>query len=324
MYERIITHDDFDGVISATVCSYALSIDDIQFAGPRTVAEARITITESDVVCDLPYPLQCGMWFDHHEGNLEEVRYRGINPADINGRCEAKDSCARVVFEYFHGRRSLPTHFASMVEEADVIDSFDYCSVDDWRRETPGKIIDGTMRVHRLGADERRQYMRGLVSLLKNSSINRVATRPEVRERYAEFRNEEKAMLARIHRDITFLPEDVDQRLVILDLTPHNRQPTLIKNLASLIYPDAEAIVEVRNLFHRNTKTNDLSFSMSLSLNLRSAEHSKDVGDVMRTLNIGSGHRGAGAGVVKCSTKNEMLRNKKEILREILRIFQSM
>ena len=57
MYEKIITHNDFDGLISAVICSHALGVDFVQFAGPRTVSDARISITMNDVVCDLPYPL---------------------------------------------------------------------------------------------------------------------------------------------------------------------------------------------------------------------------------------------------------------------------
>ena len=67
-YEKIVTHDDFDGIVSAALCAWALGVDRFVFAGPLTITKAQITITERDVVCDLPYPLQCGLWFDHHEG----------------------------------------------------------------------------------------------------------------------------------------------------------------------------------------------------------------------------------------------------------------
>ncbi|MFQ6091977.1 MAG: hypothetical protein ACE5OR_04740 [bacterium] len=323
MDEKIITHDDFDGLICATICSHVLGIEEVQFVGPRTVTEARITITERDVVCDLPYPLECGMWFDHHEGNLEEVRYRGIDPAAIEGRFEPKDSCARVVFEYFTEKGPLPARFAPMVDEADMIDSFNYTSIDDWRRETPGKIIDSALKLQRITVHQRWDFLRHLISLLKEHPIDVVAARREVRERYVQFQQEEEAMLEQIRRDITFLSEDTDHRLVILDLTHHKRQPKVLKNLAYLLYPEAEGIIEVKNMFRHDRKTNDLSFSVSLSLNLKSIEHNKDVGDIMRRLNIGSGHKGAGAGTVRCSSKNEMLRKKKEILRQIVRTFQS-
>ena len=44
-------------------------------------------------------------------------------------------------------RAELPSYFLEAVEEADIIDSFSYSSIEDWRRETPGKVIDLTLKV---------------------------------------------------------------------------------------------------------------------------------------------------------------------------------
>jgi hypothetical protein len=321
-YEKIITHDDFDGLISATICSYVTGIEDIQFASPRSITEARITVTERDIVCDLPYPLVCGMWFDHHEGNLEEVWYRGIDSESIEGRFDKRDSCSRVIFEYFSEKREMPEHFKAMVDEADTIDSFSYFSIEDWRKETPGRIIDCTLRVENTKNQHKWEYLRHCISLLKKETIDDVAERPEVRRKYLQFQNEERIMLQQIQQDITFLSEDTDRRLVILDFTHHKRQPKVQKNLAYLLFPEAEGIIEVKNIFQRNTKTNDLSFSMSLSLKLKAVDHNKDVGDIMRRLNIGSGHKGAGAGIRACSSKREMLKMKEEMLSQILKLYR--
>src|SRR3990172_4991705 len=140
-YEKIVTHHDFDGLVSAALCAWVLKMEKVIFAGPLAIARSQITITERDVVCDLPYPLQCGLWFDHHEGNLQELTYRRIDPASIPGRFDLKPSCSRVVYEYFSERTGLPSYFLSAVEEADQLDSFSFLSIEDWRKETPGKII---------------------------------------------------------------------------------------------------------------------------------------------------------------------------------------
>ena len=78
MYNRIVTHSDFDGIVSAAICAYIFNINRFYFTGPRIIQEARVSVTQNDIVCDLPYPLECGLWFDHHEGNIEDVRFRGI------------------------------------------------------------------------------------------------------------------------------------------------------------------------------------------------------------------------------------------------------
>jgi hypothetical protein len=47
------------------------------------------------------------------------------------------------------------------------------------------------------------------------------------------------------------------------------------------------------------------------------------VGDIMRRLNMGSGHPGAGAGILPCTSKDEMLRNKKKVLDQIYAMFMA-
>ncbi|UCF04959.1 MAG: hypothetical protein JSV33_13710, partial [bacterium] len=59
------------------------------------------------------------------------------------------------------------------------------------------------------------------------------------------------------------------------------------------------------------------------SMNLTGGEKGKDVGEIMRSLNIGDGHTGAAAGTVHCETKRDMNRRKKEVFTGIWRLWQS-
>lgn len=323
MYKSIITHNDFDGVVSAAICSYVFRINLIKFTGPSTISRAQITITEDDIVCDLPYPLECGLWFDHHEGNLHELQYRNIDPASIDGKFELKPSCARVIFDYFKKNQQLPQYFKTLVAEADIIDAFDYKSIEDWRRETPGKIIDATIKIKYESPRDKNAYLKQLVHWLRDNSLTEVARYPEITEKYQIFQEEEKNILKIIEPSASFLPEDVNQEIIVLDLTSYNRRPYIIKNLAFLLFTKSLAVVEIQNLFNRGIKSNDLSFSMSLGLNLCNQKHNKDVGEIMRELNIGDGHIGAAAGTVYCSSKKEMLKQKENILKQIYKIWQN-
>jgi len=322
MYESIITHNDFDGVVSAALCSYIFKIDRIFFAGPSNIARADITITQNDIVCDLPYPLECGLWFDHHEGNLQELKYRNIELESIDGKFDLQPSCARVIFNYFHDEHKLPDHFTLLVAEADKIDSFDYQSIEDWRSETPGKIIDATIRARSGDAKSKRRYLKKLVLWLRDKPVEEVANNPEVVERYQDYLTEEEDMLKIIKQNSYFLPQDSTNEIVILDFTKFNRPGYVIKNLAYLLYQEALAVLEIKNIFNRGIKSNDLSFSLSLSLNLNHDDQSKDAGEIMRELNIGDGHKGAAAGKVACISKNEMLKQKEYILNRIYEIWQ--
>lgn len=322
-FEKIITHNDFDGIVSAALCARALDIGKILFAGPLTILRSQITITEKDVVCDLPYPLQCGLWFDHHEGNLQELEYRKIDPKSIPGRFDLKLSCSRVVFEYFSERVTLPPYFKLAVEEADTIDGFTYSSIEEWRRETPGKIIDLTLKINFSSQEEQKTHMRNLIRELRDRSIEEVARLDFVQRRLKQYRVEEDRMLKIIRDASSFLEQDIHREVVVIDLTPYQRRPHLIKNLALLVYPEAKGILEVYNLTERGVKTNHLSFAMSLSIGGNKGDKKKNIGEIMRTLNIGDGHPGAASGQVRCQSKQEMLKKKKEVLNQIFKLWSN-
>ena len=321
-YEKIVTHNDFDGMVSASLCAWALKVDRFIFAGPLAINRSQISITEKDVVCDLPYPLECGLWFDHHEGNLQELEYRRIDPKSIPGRFDLKPSCSRVVYEYFSEQAEFPPFFLKSVEEADLIDSFAYSSIEDWRRETPGKVIDLTLKARFPSVEAQSSYMRNLVRQLRDRPIDEVSRLPFVEKQLKEYRVEEGQMLKVIGASSYFLEQDLKREVVVLDLTSHRRSPHLIKNLAFLIHPEALAVLEVYNLTDQGVKTNNLGFSMSLSIK-GNRDPGKNIGEVMRTLNIGDGHPGAASGRVRCSSKQEMLRKKSEFVNQIFSLWSS-
>jgi oligoribonuclease NrnB/cAMP/cGMP phosphodiesterase (DHH superfamily) len=322
-YEKIITHNDFDGIVSAVLCAWALGVDRLVFTGPLTITKSQITITEKDVVCDLPYPLQCGLWFDHHEGNREELAYRGIDLQTIPGRFELKPSCSRVVYDYFSERAGLPSYFLDAVEEADIIDSFSYASIEEWRRETPGRMIDWTLKARFQTNEDHFAYMRNLVQQLRDRPIEEVSNLSFVQKRLKQYREEEGRMVKVIQDSSSFLEQDHQKEIVVIDLTPYQRSPHLIKNLAFLIYPESMAVLETYNLLDRGVKSNHLGVSMSLSIKANQQVTRKNIGEIMRVLNIGDGHPGAAAGTIRCKSKQEMLKMKKEVLTQIFKIWSS-
>ncbi|MGQ9508066.1 MAG: hypothetical protein ACUVTN_01560 [Thermodesulfobacteriota bacterium] len=323
-YEKIVTHYDFDGIVSASICGWVLKIRKVLFAGPLTIHRNQITITERDVVCDLPYPLQCGLWFDHHEGNLQELEYRRIDPTSIAGRFALKPSCSRVVYEYFSERLELPFHFIEAVEEADRIDSFSYESIEEWRKETPGRMIDSALKVRFQSQEEQTKYMRNLFRELQERPIREVAALDFIQIRLKRYREEEGRMLKILQNSSSFLEEDKDKEIVVIDLTPYQRRPHLIKNLAFLLYPQALGVLEVYNLMDpQGVKSNNLGFSMSLSINGNKQGAGKNIGEIMRSLNIGDGHPGAASGQVRCRSKQEMFKRKGEVLNQIFKLWSA-
>jgi hypothetical protein len=228
-----------------------------------------------------------------------------------------------VVYEYFSGQTDLPPYFLEAVEEADIIDSFSYSSIEEWRKETPGKIVDLTLKARFPSHEDQVSYMRNLVQQLRDRSIGEVAALSFVQKQLKRYREEEGQMLRIIQDSSYFLEQDEKKEVAVIDLTHHRRRPHLIKNLAFLVYPEALGVLEVYNLLDQGVKSNNLGFSMSLSINGNKQNHNKNIGEIMRTLNVGDGHPGAAAGVVRCSSKQEMLKKKKEFLNQIFKIWSS-
>lgn len=322
-FTRIVTHDDLDGVVSAALLSFCLGVDRFFFTGPVSVQEGRTPTTEEDVVCDLPCPVRVGMWFDHHQGNLEDLKLRGIDPADVPGRFSAEPSCARVIFDYFQAQAAFPPFTEETVAGTDRVDSFDYRTMEEWRRPTPDRRLADSIYVASLDRGSYR-YLERLVRLLRERPMEEVLKDPQVAALADRYEVLEEKSLSLFRQDASFHPDDPEHEVVVIDLTRHNRRPEVIRGAAFVLHPEALAALMVGSGYAGGRKTNDLSFSMSLSFLMNRREHHKDIGEIMRRLNIGDGHPGAGAGRISCRTRDEMLKVKGETLGQIVRIWKEM
>jgi hypothetical protein len=259
--ERIVTHSDFDGLVSAAICSYVTGCGRIIFTGPSSIARAEISIDLRDIVCELPYPLECGIWFDHHAGNREELRLRGIDIESIPGSFSEERSCARVIHNYYSGGgENLPAYFDNTVAEADTIDSFDYQSIEQWREETPGKLVDMSIKASFPDARIRTKYYSLLVSLIRDMPLEDVISEDEVENYIAEYRREEGKIIELIDKCHLFYQEDLNREIIIVDVTGLRRKPRIIRNLAYLVHPSALASLLLVPIFRAGVKTNDFPY----------------------------------------------------------------
>ncbi|MBW7998014.1 MAG: hypothetical protein FVQ81_15895 [Candidatus Glassbacteria bacterium] len=319
-YDRIVTHDDFDGIASAALAGYFLEIENFAFAGPNDIIHSRISTSGFDIVCDLPYPLQGGMWFDHHVANFDDLELRGFDQGEIPGLRKLAPSCARVIVDFFAEEFEIDQELEQIAAAADVIDTFGYESIEQWRTETPASRIDCAIKVREGTISDRREFLCWMCLALMDQSLEQVAATDEVAVRADRFRAEEESMLAFVGKEMGFLDEAGE--IILLDFSEHTRKARIVKNLAQIHAPESLAVLEVSPLFRRRLRTNDLSFSMSLTLAGQRHYAQFDIGEIMRTLDIGSGHPGAASGVVKSGSRAEMERNRAKTLEKIKEIWE--
>jgi hypothetical protein len=318
----IVTHNDFDGLGSAALLSWAFDIEDIRFTGPIAVANAEIPITRHDAVCDLPYPLECGLWFDHHAGNLDELKLRGIDPQTIPGRFAVAPSCVRVVFDYFTEQGAVPEDFAVLAGAADVIDSFSFPNLEAWRADTAANRVDRALKAASATPRAHHAFLRDVTFLLRDFPLTEAAEDPQIVERAAQYEREEAVMLEHITKYGFALSEDENQELIFVDCSGFSNPTRIDKKLIGMLHPQARGYVEIKPVFRSGRKMLDLSVSLSLALADQKAARRHDVGDIVRELNIGDGHAGAAAGVWRCASALEFQRAREELPRRILALWR--
>jgi oligoribonuclease NrnB/cAMP/cGMP phosphodiesterase (DHH superfamily) len=321
MFNRIITHNDFDGIVSAALCSAIHEIEEIEFTGPNHVQNRGYSVLSTDIVCDLPYPGECGLWFDHHEGNLDEIKRLGKEPSALPGSVQLMPSCARVIFEYYKDDYEFSQFYSETVAETDRIDSFAFKDVAEWRAETPARIVNDSLKNRFLSHSEEEEYLKSLVFRIAEQPLAEIAVCEDVRNNYQNYCRDELKMVEIIKAASFFHPLDKNREIAFIDLTGYSKRVSLVRNLAQIIYPEIYGVFLVQNIFDRGIKTT--SFTISGSMTIKKGINEKDIGDIMRILNIGDGHKGAGSGQVHCSNKSEMEIKKKETIERVIEIWQS-
>ena len=63
---RLVTRPDLDGLTCAVILSECEAIDAVELVHPQDVSERRVTIGPDDILANVPYHPDCGMWFDNH------------------------------------------------------------------------------------------------------------------------------------------------------------------------------------------------------------------------------------------------------------------
>lgn len=117
---RLVTRADFDGLACGTIlCRRGIVRDEFLFVHPKNIQDKEVEITDNDVLTNVPFHENAGLWFDHHSSEVERVSPEG----KFIGRCVPEAlSCARLVYDFYDGPTKMP-ELAAMIDEVDRVDS---------------------------------------------------------------------------------------------------------------------------------------------------------------------------------------------------------
>ncbi|MBK8525135.1 MAG: exopolyphosphatase [Betaproteobacteria bacterium] len=217
---RLVTRSDFDGLVCAVLLNELDMIDEIKFVHPKDMQDGKIEITDRDITTNLPYVPGAHIAFDHHLS--ETIRNTGERTNHIID--PEAPSAARVVFDYYGGKKVFPTIADDMMEAVDKADAAQF-TVDEIL-EPKGWVLLNYLMDARTGLGRFREFrvsnynlMMDLIKYCRNHSIDEILELPDVKERVE-----------------TYFEHDAEAREQILDCT------TVYGNLAVLDLRNEETI----------------------------------------------------------------------------------
>lgn len=202
---RLITRIDFDGLVCAVFLVEKGIVDDYKFVHPREIQEGKVEINSNDVLANVPYNLNCGLWFDHHSSETERLEIKELN---YKGDSRSALSAAQVIWDYYGGEKTFGKHFLPILEAVNKADSadltlFEILDAEDWILLSfimdPGT---GLWRFDDFQIDHQ-QFMLEMINYCRTMTIDeilRISDVEERAERYYEQQIHYKNMLIRCTR----------------------------------------------------------------------------------------------------------------------------
>lgn len=272
---RLVTRGDFDCVVASVLITTMEDIKSIELVHPQDITDKRVEITKDDVIANLPYHPQCGMWFDHHE--LTDSNERP--PENFRGRYFLAPSVARVVYDYYSSDKLKK--YEDLVAEADRFDSARLKKED--VTDPQEAILLAFTIDSRSGIGDFKAYFKKLVEWLKAMPIEKVLLQPEVVERVKALRENSAAFLNSLKEH-----SRKDGNVVITDFRSAGKLPVGNRFLVYTLFPETN--VSVRLQWGPERKF----VAVTLGHNIFNRTSLANCGQICGDFG-GGGHKGAGA-----------------------------
>ena len=229
---RIVTRPDFDGIVCAVLLRAAEGPTlDIQWIEPNEIQAGTADIKTGDIIANLPFHPDAGLWFDHHVSNTPQK--------PVPGAFEIAPSAAGVIYEYYKSQGKLDTRFDELVEHTDMIDSADL-NEEQVRRPEDYPYILLSMTVKNKGFQDI-PYWNRLVDMLGTMPVDKIMADSEVGARCREVIRENREFTQYL-RDHTI----VSHMVSITDFRSLDTVPSGNRFLTYSLFSDTIASVKIR------------------------------------------------------------------------------
>lgn len=288
---RLVTRSDFDGLVCAVLLKELDMIDEIKFVHPKDMQDGKIDITNRDITTNLPYVEGVYLAFDHH---LSEIIRRGGSKPDNHIIDPKAPSAARVVYDYYGGKKGYPRVSTEMMEAVDKGDAARF-DRDEILKPT-GWVLMNFLMDARTGLGRFREFtvsnyqlMMQLIDNCRDHSISEILDMPDVKERVDLYFEHEKKFIEQIKKCST-----VHDNLVVLDLRDEETIFAGNRFMIYALFPDTNISIHVLWGFKRQNTV----FAIGKSILKRDSK--TNVGELALTYG-GGGHQNAGT----CQVDND-------------------
>ena len=279
---NLITRSDFDGIACAVLLKQVEILEKITFAEPREVQDRLLEIGPGDILANLPYHPECGMWFDHHSSEVERTSF----DHEFEGRFEMAPSAARVICNHYKSHRFH--RYEYLLAEVDRIDSaqltvWDVTDPEGW--VLLSYILDprtGLAGYEGPGVGNK-ELIHRMVDLMTDYTASEILQMRDIRLRVRQYFDQEQ-----VFREVLEKNSRQDGRVVITDTRGIYPLPTGNRFLIYTMFPEANISVRVfddEEGFHTGVAIGKSIFNRTSFTN---------VGDLCEKFG-GGGHEGAGA-----------------------------
>jgi len=263
---RLVTRSDFDGLVCAVLLNELNLIDDIKFVHPKDMQDGKIDINARDITTNLPYVEGAFLAFDHHLS--ETIRNTGERKNHIID--PKAPSAARVVYDYYGGKKAFPTISDEMMLAVDKADSAQFSS--DEIINPTGWVLLNYLMDARTGLGRFREFrisnytlMMDLIKYCRNHTIEEILALPDVKERVDLYLDQKQKAGEQIQRCAT-----VSKNLVVLDLRNEDTIWAANRFLIYALFPETNISIHVmwgvqkqntvlatgKSILDRSSKTN--------------------------------------------------------------------
>ena len=282
---RLVTRSDFDGLACAMMLRDLDLVDEIKFVHPKDVQDGKIELTKSDITTNLPYDPRVGLAFDHHESEMDRLKAietGGKLIIDPHAR-----SAARVVYDYYGGKKTFKKISDELMAAVDKGDSADF-NIDEILNPKGWVLLHYLMDA-RTGLGRFHQFrisnydlMMELIQYCMDHTIDEILDLPDVKERVDLYFEQSEQFVAQLKRIAK-----VYDKVVVLDLRNEEVIHAGNRFMIYALYPETQISVHVAWGFRKQNT------AVMIGKSIVNKASNVDIGELCLKYG-GGGHHNAG------------------------------